>query len=334
MSGRVVQPALSLELALLTGERLLAEAEQRYKAEHCQWCGEKKTSHVALCCSVKCAVAYRRHLQGLPPMGGLPLLRPWKPGLVQDMWNKRDNRVPSYDVPFRDAIEERTGVDLLRPPHLCGWGCTDTWTWEDPEVDPTDCSCERCALDRVIYPMLLTAAEFEDDTVQPWHLRLLRIDDRVHWWRCLNDPSHRWRARAWSRFSGFKTGCPVCARRCGSRREHDIYAELSKILPGLESGASVARTAGGSKRAWRVDMLRTGPPCVAIEYDGARWHKGRDDYDRAKVTDLARQGIRTIRIRERPLSLINPWDVQCLHSEPADVIATRVALALSLLDHS
>nr|MDT0519809.1 zinc-ribbon domain-containing protein [Streptomyces sp. DSM 41633] len=147
------------------------------------------------------------------------------------------------------------------------------------------------------------------------------------WWRCMRDERHRWRTSISNRH-GVGTGCPRCAKRGVSRREQDIFTSLKEMLPDLTSPGVVPRTAAAEgtrrQRAWRVDMYLPGAPPVVVEYDGAYWHKDRFQQDAAKAADLSASGHLVIRIRENPLEVVTPNDIECYAELPAAEVAAQV----------
>ncbi|MFE9121456.1 zinc-ribbon domain-containing protein [Streptomyces sp. NPDC007172] len=152
-------------------------------------------------------------------------------------------------------------------------------------------------------------------------------DPQSVWWRCLRDESHQWRTSFNNRHVA-GTGCPRCGKKGVSRREQEIFTALREHLPALASPGSVPRCeppqAGRRLRSWRVDMLLPGAPPVAVEYDGAYWHKDRIGKDQEKAADLTASGHIVIRIREQPLPNITPHDIVCTPDQPADAIAELV----------
>lgn len=48
---------------------------------------------------------------------------------------------------------------------------------------------------------------------------------------------------------------------------------------------------------------------LAIEYDGSFWHKDKREYDKKKTQILINEGIRVIRIRQKPLKKIFNSDI-------------------------
>lgn len=107
-------------------------------------------------------------------------------------------------------------------------------------------------------------------------------------------------------YGGYRVRCEpgFCATNAGpgtSKTERDIR-ELFKLVLGPIMPQSVAPP---------VDMafdLQYGP-LLAIEYDGAGWHKDREEQDRRKAERLARSGIVVVRIREDPLRPLRNHDV-------------------------
>ncbi|WP_447034583.1 zinc-ribbon domain-containing protein [Streptomyces sp. DSM 118878] len=147
------------------------------------------------------------------------------------------------------------------------------------------------------------------------------------WWRCLRDESHQWRTSFNNRHV-VGTGCPRCGKKGVSRREQEIYTALRERLPDLVSPGSVPRheppQAGRRLRSWRVDLLLPGTPPVAVEYDGAYWHKDAFRKDQEKAADLMASGHIVIRVREQPLPTITPHDIACTPDQPADTVAELV----------
>ncbi|MEU9623895.1 zinc-ribbon domain-containing protein [Streptomyces sp. NPDC048155] len=147
------------------------------------------------------------------------------------------------------------------------------------------------------------------------------------WWCCLRDESHQWRTSFYNRHVA-GTGCPRCGKKGVSRREQEIFTALRERLPDLLSPGSVPRherpQAGRRLRSWRVDMLLPGTPPVAVEYDGAYWHKDAFRKDQEKAADLMASGHIVIRVREQPLPTITPHDIVCTPDQPADAVAELV----------
>ena len=107
------------------------------------------------------------------------------------------------------------------------------------------------------------------------------------WWECVAE--HTWEAEVKSR-AGLGTGCPKCCLNQTSKIEGELYRLLSERFPDAKQGVRVGR--------WSVDVALVEEK-VAVEYDGAYFHKEPLDRDSRKTVDLLGRGYRVIRIRER-----------------------------------
>lgn len=155
--------------------------------------------------------------------------------------------------------------------------------------------------------------EFDEDRCVPdWN------DTSPSWWRCFEHDEHRWRTSASNRWRR-GSRCPYCTKRgASSNAESSLFSSLAPKLADLERTARVPRLdrRKGERCQWTIDMLARGRWNVALEYDGAYWHRGREFYDVRKTRDLLAQGFAVIRIREHPLKAL---DVS--HSRLAQIIS-------------
>ena len=73
---------------------------------------------------------------------------------------------------------------------------------------------------------------------------------------------------------------------------------------------------------------------LAIEVDGAYWHRNSQTRDRRKNQTLARHGIRVLRLREHPLELLSRQDVRFTHGKDSESLKAlyRSVLRLSSLN--
>ena len=125
------------------------------------------------------------------------------------------------------------------------------------------------------------------------------------WWKCKN--GHEREAAVIDRYYG--NGCRRCTLVGRSRVEVYLACELAAFFYDIDpSGTHQVRTAGG--QYVNVDIVIRSENLL-IEYDGAYWHKGRFDEDRAKTVSLKRAGWRVLRIREVPLKRIETTDLHC-----------------------
>ncbi|GHH70365.1 hypothetical protein GCM10017772_16880 [Promicromonospora soli] len=124
-------------------------------------------------------------------------------------------------------------------------------------------------------------------------------------------------------------GCPRCAKddARASKLETEVFTLLSFVLGRGERDIPVP----GDRRMW-LDMLFTHEygPRLGIEYDGAYWHKDREESDERKTWRIIDSGLahEVVRIREEPLEVIGRYDIVVPPHATAGVIAQTVLLHL------
>jgi hypothetical protein len=108
----------------------------------------------------------------------------------------------------------------------------------------------------------------------------------------------------------YRAGCN-CATEAGTRDskiELATFELLSFVMPGGRHDVPFP-----NDRRMAVDMVfELAPDCrLAIEYDGAYWHEGREEGDARKSALLVDSGFvhSVVRLREEPLDLISRDDV-------------------------
>lgn len=112
------------------------------------------------------------------------------------------------------------------------------------------------------------------------------------WWKCKY--GHEWKATIHDRASG--TGCPFCkTRRSTSFPEQAIFYYVKKLLPDAEN-----RFKGSPDKKMEFDIYIPSRK-VAIEFDGAYWHKSEKAHEkeRAKYNYCKKNGIFLIRVKEK-----------------------------------
>jgi len=157
-------------------------------------------------------------------------------------------------------------------------------------------------------------------------------------WKCAVDDSHVWQATVGNRTGGNGgrgTGCPYCRLVGTSEQELQLKAELAAVLPVDLNRAAVPDSEG---KLMQVDVVIADPQLglrVVVEFDGLWWHNGSENYERdAKKSDRLREaGWKVIRVRERPLPLINPeFDVAVGLLAPANETTAAVLDRMAALD--
>jgi len=150
---------------------------------------------------------------------------------------------------------------------------------------------------------------------------------RKVWWQCAKNPEHEWEAAVHQRTGGDRTGCPHCSGASTSQPEIRILCELKHLL-------------GDEEVVWRerIDGVEADiflpNHNLAIEYDGNHWHKEKGKTDLEKNEFFAKRGIRTIRVRHRPLEALSKHDVivpqKNLSKTDVDKLVFRIASLTSL----
>jgi len=115
------------------------------------------------------------------------------------------------------------------------------------------------------------------------------------WWQCSN--GHEWNTTIHSRV-GQSSNCPLCSRQT-SKPDLRIYAEAQLLFDGVELRSRVHR--------YEVDVAIPDLK-VAIEYDGAYFHRQKSVKDKNKNKQLEKHGWNLIRVREQPLEKIREHD--------------------------
>jgi Probable Zinc-ribbon domain len=192
--------------------------------------------------------------------------------------------------------------------------------------------CPECetVLDSLafLYPEL--AAQWApENSVSPWHVRPSASTWAVQpTWICPNNSGHRWSASPASRVTG--STCPDCQESGKSIVELAHMTEARRLFGNAASGHRIYSESFGRRGAWTVDILvelGVGRQ-LAIEYDGAYWHRDKVALDVEKSRDLLLAGLTVVRLREAPLASLAVSDPKYYEitvfsdaPDPAGVIA-------------
>lgn len=141
-------------------------------------------------------------------------------------------------------------------------------------------------------------------------------------WRCSADGTHTWKTSVGDRSSS-GNGCPECSKgRRTSIREIAMRNCLAEVLPDV----SAAPVDFLGRQRW-VDasspLLK-----LIVEYDGAYFHRDRQEQDQRKNDIAHDHGWTLVRVRESPLTPLGPLDV-CA-SFRTDLVEVCVMLVASL----
>jgi len=127
------------------------------------------------------------------------------------------------------------------------------------------------------------------------------------WWKCDKAENHVWQTVIGSRFLG--RGCPFCTLTPQSKQELTITFELMKFFRNINPKGHKTRL-DGKLRAIDIFIPKLN---LAIEFDGAYWHKNKRALDKIKSEMLLEEGFKVIRIRQEPLEKIFDADIISRH---------------------
>ena len=127
---------------------------------------------------------------------------------------------------------------------------------------------------------------------------------RKVWWKCDKSEDHEWQTTVASRTSE-GTNCPYCTLTPQSKQELIITFELLKFFEDINPKGYKTKL-DGRLRAIDIFIPEIN---LAIEFDGAYWHKDKRAIDKIKSEMLMDKGYQVIRIREQPLKKILENDI-------------------------
>lgn len=162
----------------------------------------------------------------------------------------------------------------------------------------------------VLFPNLI--AEWNSNRNAPLKPETLTPgSNKKVWWKC--NRGHEWLTSPNKRTGADKTGCPYCTSQT-SRIEIRILCELRHLIDNVK---------------WRekIDGIEADiyipKYSLAVEFDGYRWHLGKEERDRIKGQKFSDKGIRLLRIRDKRLSPIDNSDTVCNENEEDITIIHR-----------
>ena len=170
--------------------------------------------------------------------------------------------------------------------------------------------CPICSGNKIVksncfeynYPEIMKEWYWEkNDNINP--SKLGRFSHKRVWWKCIHNSDHVWITPISKRTTN--RGCPFCFLTPQSKEELIVLFELKSIFNDISPKGKKIRT---SKGLHSVDMFI---PLLKlfIEYDGHYYHKLRRKKDKEKTQDLIDNGYKVIRLREKPLRIINKSDI-------------------------
>lgn len=231
----------------------------------------------------------------------------WRP---ENVTSGSKRRIVFLDPRCGHTWDERVGRQLLQPRYRCPL-------------------C-RTLLGSLAYVFPDLAVEWSPlNRLTAWQVRPTETLAFTPEWICSTHPEHRWSATLSNRANGAE--CPDCREVGKSAVEIDHYEAAKRIFGNARSGQTVTSATFTSRNGWVVDIvIETASGSVAVEYDGAYWHIGREERDERKSRDLLQAGYAVVRLREDglgPLAVTHPRYVELpVHSTAPRPTATMQAV--------
>lgn len=172
--------------------------------------------------------------------------------------------------------------------------------WESPILSRTkqNSGCPYCANDLVLEGFNDLESQFPE-IAKEWHptkngsllpSQIQYGSGKEVWWKC--DKGHEWKIRVVNRTS-YKTGCPYCH----SQSSFPEQAILYYLRRDLQSDVLNRHKLQYKGEKIEVDIYIPDIK-VGIEYDGAYWHRTRQQKDEEKNSKLEALGVKLIRVIE------------------------------------
>lgn len=194
------------------------------------------------------------------------------------------------------------------------WECLSCgYQWQDSPASRTrrdgQC-CPSCGKIQGsiawLYPQIASQWDATNPTT-PWKVRPSTKLRFIPLWNCPNNISHQYRAAVASRIKGAE--CPECLENGKSRIEMRYFEAARKLFGNARSGVRFSNE--NFSNNWSADITaRYRGHDVIIEYDGAYWHKDKEEVDTRKSLEFTSNGFPVVRIREsglNPLPIDSPF---------------------------
>ena len=147
-------------------------------------------------------------------------------------------------------------------------------------------------------PKLLSEWDYKKNIIDP--TKVSAKSQKKVWWKCLY--GHEWQAYINNRVRGNR--CPICAKA-----SHTSFPEQALFFY-IKKYFSDAINSDNDAIGMELDIYIPSSK-IAVEYDGVKWHKDKDNEIELKKNKLCKDNnILLIRIREEGLDLYN--DCYCI----------------------
>ncbi len=183
------------------------------------------------------------------------------------------------------------------------WKCKEGHEWQTTISSRNQGS--KCPYCSGLYPTELNnLAIINPKLDQEWHpdknglLKPTDVSPKAKmkvWWICKR--GHEWEAAIYSRAIG--NNCPICNSQT-SAPELRIFSEIKFLF----NDAKLREKIFNVEADIYIPTLR-----LALEIDGAYWHKNKTEQDFKKNSILNANNVHVIRVREKGLKPLAEWDI-------------------------
>jgi very-short-patch-repair endonuclease len=273
----------------------LATPDQRIKKTGCPFCSGKKVSATNSLATLYPDVAKQWH----PTKNGTLAPQDVVCGSRKVVWWKCDK---GSDHEWQTPIFRRTGAHSAGCPY-----------------------CARQKLSKTnslaaLFPHLKNEWDYSHNNKLTPEMVMPGSSKRV-WWICKNNSSHKWRTPIKKR-TYEKSQCPWCNLAPRSKAEIYLAFELLNFLNFDINKHKIKIDNEILDCDILIDQLN-----LIIEYDGAYWHKQKEEIDYRKTMILENAGWTVIRIREKPLPKIRDMDIIVIKNDikqTANILLKRI----------
>lgn len=159
------------------------------------------------------------------------------------------------------------------------------------------------------------------DSQAQWRVFLGLAQEAKQWPKGIpTNPDLTYKSKGWKSWEEF-LAVPRMAKR--SKVEERLRHELAAVMPEIDLTCRTIPVFIEGKRDRNVDVCAPSLQLV-IEYDGSYHHRNNESQDRDKVQMLESAGWTVVRVREHPLEVISPRDIQI----PSNLDTFKRALAV------
>lgn len=190
------------------------------------------------------------------------------------------------------------------------WKCNKghTWTSKISDMSSKHLGCPYCSGRRVsaennlekLFPIIANQWDYSKNSFSP--SEVTAYSSKKAWWLCKK--GHSWQAPINNRVTN-GTGCPFCNNKSTSFPEQALLYYCRQVYKDV---ISRDKEAIGKELDIYIPEINT-----AVEYDGTRWHQGKQEIEAEKDSLCEKNGILLFRIIEGGIHNQHLPSVRCIY---------------------